>query len=196
MPNCKLTWGSSGSHSLTLEVGRRGLQTTYRQERNMNTAASGKKETINLYGIQEMAIDLYITADNYRPAVAWWAWARQGKTFAFANSASKEGSTTLASAASASASSISVASASSFSATDTVLIRSASSDDTFELAKISAISSSTVTLTTGTTYAYASGSIFRHSDYWGSCLVMDKTFAPRQNDAGWYNHTIKFTEAL
>jgi len=196
MPNCKLTWGSSGSHSLTLEVGRRGLQTTYRQERNVNVAASGKRETINLYGAQEMAIDLYITEDNYRPAVAWWAWARQGKTFAFANSASNEGNTTLSSAISASASSFSIASASSFAASDTVLIRSASSDDTFELAKISSVSSATITLTAGTKYAYAAGSIFRHSDYWGSCLVMDKTFAPRQNDAGWYNHSIKFTEAL
>lgn len=193
MPNCKLIWNTK---NLTLEVGRTGLQTTYKQERNVNTAASGKKETINLYGIQEMAIDLYITEDNYRSAVAWWAWARQGKTFAFANSASNTGNTTLDGAFSASSTSISVASASSFSANDTVLIRSASSDDTFELAKISAISSSAVTLTSGLIYDYKTGSIFRHSDYWGSCLVIDKTFAPKQTDAGWYKHTIRFTEAL
>ena len=196
MPNCKLIWGSSASYNLTLEVGRQGLLTTYRQERNVNTAASGKKETINLYGIQEMTIDLYITEDNYRNAVAWWSWVRQGKTFAFANSASNTGSTSLASAAAASATSISVTSGTGFAAGDTVLIRSASSDDTFELAKISAISVNTVTMTAGITYAYNAGSVFRHSDYWGSCLVTDTTFAPRQTDAGFYKHSIKFTEAL
>jgi hypothetical protein len=196
MPNCKLIWGSSASHNLTLEVGRRGLQTTYRQEKFVNVAASGKRETINQYGIQEMEIDVYITEDLYRDAVAWWAWARQGKTFAFANSASDTGNTTLASAASASDTSISVAAAAGFAASDTVLIRSATSDNNFELAKISAISASTVTLTTGVHYAYTSGSIFRHADYWGSCIMLDTTFNPRQTDAGFYNHTLRFTESL
>jgi len=196
MPNCKLIWGSSASHSLTLEVGRRGLQTTYRQEKFVNIAASGKRETINQFGTQDMEIDVYITENNYRDAVAWWAWARQGKVFAFANSASNTAATTLASAVSASTTSISVAAASSFAASDEVLIRSATNDDVFELAKISAISGSTVTLTSGTNYAYTTGSIFRHSDYWAECIMLDTSFGPRQTDAGFYNHTLRFTEAL
>lgn len=195
MPFCKLIWNSSADN-LTLEVGRGGLRTTYKQERNENKAASGKQETINQYGIQEIEIDLYVTADNYRPFVGWWSWVRQGKTFAFANSASNTGSTILASAASASSVSISVSSAASFARNDEALIRSASSDNTFELVKISAVSASTITLTTGLMYDYADSSIFRHSDYWGSCLVTDKTFAPRKTDAGFYNHTIKFEEVL
>lgn len=196
MPNCKFTWGSSSSHTLTLEIGRRGLITSYRQERNRNMAASGKTETINIYGIQEMDIDFYISEDNYRDAVAFWAWARQGKAFAFANSASDTGSTTIASAISASTTSVSVSSASSFAASDEVLIRSASSDDAFELAKISAISASTITLTAGTKYAYNANSIFRHKGYWGSCVMVDTTFNPQQTDAGFYNHRMKFQENL
>jgi len=196
MPNCKLIWGSSSSHTLTLEVGRRGLQTTYRQEREMNMSGSGKSEYINLYGIQEMEIDFYITTDKYRDAVAWWSWVRQGKPFGFATSASDMGGTTITSAISASTTSISVASASSFAAADTVIIRSASSDDTFELAKISSISSATVTITAGTKYAYSAGAIFRHYNYWGSCVILDTSFAPQQTDAGFYTHRIRFQENL
>lgn len=196
MPNCKLTWGSSASHTLTLEIGRRGLTTSYKQERNVNMAASGKSEFINLYGIQEMDIDFYITQDNYRGAVAFWSWAGQGKPFAFANSASQTGSTTIASSISASATSITVASGSSFAASDEVYLRSASSAGVFELAKISTISSASVTLTAGTKYAYNSGSIFRHKAYWGSCVMIDTTFSPQQTDAGFYNHRMTFTEDL
>jgi hypothetical protein len=124
------------------------------------------------------------------------SWVSQGKTFAFANSASNTGSTTLASAASASSTSVSVASDTGFAASDVVLFRSASSIHTFELAKVSATSSSTVTLTAGLKYDYAAGSVFRHSDYWGSCVILDTTFTPKQTDAGFYNHSIKFTESL
>jgi hypothetical protein len=196
MPNCKFIWGSSSSHSLTLEVGRQGLQTNYKRNRSYNKAASGKIETIHLDTPQEMAIDLYITEEKYRDAVAWWSWVSQGKTFGFANSASNTGSTTLASAASASSTSVSVASDAGFVASDVVLFRSASSIHTFELAKISTTSSSTVTLTAGLKYDYVAGSVFRHSDYWGSCVILDTTFAPKQTDAGFYNHNIKFTESL
>ena len=143
-----------------------------------------------------MAIDVYITADKYRDTVAWWSWVRQGKTFAFANSASNTGSTTVASAAAASTTSITVSSGTGFAASDTCLIRSASSDDTFELVKISAISINVITITAGLKYAYGVNSIFRHSDYWGSCVVLDKVFNPVKNDAGWYNHTLRFTENL
>lgn len=196
MPNCKLIWGSSSSHSLTLEVGRRGLVTSYKQERYQNKSTSGKIEQINLHGIQEMEIDFYITEDKYRDAVAWWSWSRQGKTFAFANSASTTGATTLASAASASDSTLVVASASSFSSSDEILVRSIATDDVFELVKISAISSVTLTITTGLKYDYAAGATVRHKDYWGSCIMLDTTFNPQQTDAGFYNHRIKFTEAL
>jgi len=195
MPNCKLIWGSS-SHSLTLEIGRTGLRTSYTQERYQNKSASGKIEQINLHGIQEMEIDFYLTTDKYRDAVAWWSWARQGKTFAFANSASNTGATTLASAASPSALSLVVTSAAGFTSSDEVLIRSIATDDVFELVKISAISSSTVTITTALKYAYLAGAIFRHKDYWGSCIMLDTSFNPQQNDAGFYTHRIKFTEAL
>jgi hypothetical protein len=182
MPNCKFIWGSSSSHSLTLEVGRQGLQTNYKRNRSYNKAASGKIETIHLDTPQEMAIDLYITEEKYRDAVAWWSWVSQGKTFGFANSASNTGSTTLASAASASSTSVSVASDAGFVASDVVLF--------------STTSSSTVTLTAGLKYDYVAGSVFRHSDYWGSCVILDTTFAPKQTDAGFYNHNIKFTESL
>ena len=165
MPNCKLIWGSSASHSLTLEVGRRGLQTTYKQESKFNQAASGKIETIKIYGIQEMATDLYITADKYRDAVAWWSWVSQGKAFAFANSASNTGSTTLASAASASSTSVDVVSDTGFAASDTVMFRSASSIHTFELAKVSAVSSSTVTLTAGLS------TIMPQGQYFGTLII-------------------------
>lgn len=196
MPNFKFIWGSSASFSLTLETGRTGLKTTFKQERNLNMAASGKTEVINLYGIMEMETDCYITSDKYRDAVAFWSWARQGKPFAFANSASKVGSTTVASSVSASATSIVLTSGSSFSASDTALMRSASSDDVFELVKISAISSNSVTLTAGTKYAYASGAVFRDSGYIGSCIMMDTTFDPQQSDAGFYPHRFKFMEDL
>ena len=147
-------------------------------------------------GIQEMEIDFYLTADKYRDAIAWWSWARQGKPFAFANSASNTGATTLASAASPSDLDLEVVSASSFASSDEILIRSVVTDNVFELVKISAISSTTVTITAGLKYAYAAGAIFRHKDYWNACIMLDADFSPQQNAAGFYTHRIKFTEDL
>jgi len=193
MPNCAIIWDGN---TLTLEVGRTGLQTTYKQERNMNTAMSGKKEFINLYDIQEMSIDLYVTEVNYSQFVAWWAWARQGKTFAFATDASNVGNTTLDAAAAAAQKVIPLTATTGFVATDYCLIRTAARTD-FEVVQIASVSAGvSVTAENNLIYSYASGDEFRHYDYWPSVLTMDNTFAPKQTDAGWYRHTIKFTEAL
>ena len=193
----KFVWGASSSHSMTLTQGRTGIKPDYTQSRNQLRAASGKVEQINIHGIQEVECDLYITQDQYRTAVAWWSWARQGKSFAFAYSGSNTGNTTLASSVAASATSVNVSgSGTSFVAGDTVLIRSASSDDTYELAKISAVSLSTVTLTAGTLYAYNSGGVFRHYDYYPDVITLDDSFNPRQLDSGRFTHSIRFVENL
>jgi hypothetical protein len=58
---------------------------TNRQEMNQRFAASGVSEQINLYGITEITLQMFFSADlKVELETWWWGWAREGGEFKFA----------------------------------------------------------------------------------------------------------------
>jgi len=184
------------SNSITLQVGPGGLQTTHKQERNQEYARAGLIEQINLYGIQEMSFDAYVSTAVYYSLFAWWSWARQGKTWAFALDSTKIGNTTLNGAAASGQKVIPLAATAAFSSGDICFIKALDADDEFEVVTIDTVQAGTsVTATSNLIYSYASADSFRHIEYWPSVKSLDEEFAPTKMNNTW-SHTFKFTEAL
>lgn len=177
-------------------IGNEGLQTTYKQERKQNRASSGKIETINQYGMQELRFAAYFDEDTYRDLIAWWSWARQGKEWAFALDSANVGNTTLDDAAAAGQKNVPLTATAAFASGDYCLLRAADSDDEFEIVKVDSVDAGVkIVAIENLIYTYASADIFRHWDYWPSVISLDANFNPRKNGA-MFSHTFKFVEAL
>ena len=184
------------SKTIDLLIGNKGLETDFKHERNQNRSASGKIETINFYGIQEMSFDAYFTEQIYYDLLAWWSWARQGKPWAFAMDSANVGNTTLDAAAAAGQKVIPLTATAAFAVDDYCLIRANDTDDEFEIVKIASISAGvSVTAVDNLKFTYASGDLFRHFDYWPSVISLDENFKPPKS-GDYFNHVFKFAEAL
>ena len=181
---------------VTLLLGPDGLQTTYKQEYNQNRSGSGKIETINQHGIQEMAFDAYFTEAVYNSLIGWWSWARQGKTWIFSLPGATVNSTTLDGAAAAGQKNIPLTSTSNFAADDVCFIRAEDADDEFEIVTIASVDSGVKVVTTSNLiFSYNIGDTFRHNGYWPSVISLDTEFNPSR-DGAYYRHTFRFAEAL
>jgi len=190
------------SKNIDLNITFDGVGPTFKQDRKQNRSASGKIETINLYGIQELKFEALFNISVYRDLVAWWSWARQGKTFSLALDSSKIGNTTLdGSAPESNGVTIPVVDASAFSANDICLIKAVDTDDEFEIIELDSVGSGTVDAKASLKFTYTVGDIFRHFNYWPSLKILDKNFMPKKTGGldisnKYYRHTFRFVEAL
>lgn len=177
-------------------IDERSLETEYIQERSQHRSGSGKIETINQHGIQEMQFSAILTEALYRQLIAWWAWARQGKVWAFAFDSTKTGNTTLDDAAAAAQKVIPLTGTGDFSVGDYYLIRAADNDDEFEIVEIASISAGvSVTAVGNLVNSYTSGDVFRHWDYWPEVVSLDDTFKPPKKGST-HRHVFRFAEKL
>ena len=184
------------SKDIDLLIGEEGLELNFKQERNQNRSASGKIETINFYGIQEMSFEAHFTEQIYYDLIAWWSWARQGKPWAFAMDSGNVGNTTLDGAAPSGQKTIPLTATAAFTVDDYCLIRAADTDDEFEIVKIASINAGvSVTATDNLKFTYASADIFRHTDYWPEVTSLDKNFNPKKS-GDYFTHIFKFAENL
>lgn len=184
------------SKTIDLLLGPDGLLTNYTQERKQARSGSGKIETINLHGLQEMAFQAHFTEAIYRDLVAWWSWARQGKPWAFSKDSGNTGNTTLDGAAAAGQTNVPLTATAGFSATDKCLIRAVDNDDEYEIVVISSVDTGVkIVASANLKWSYTSNDIFRHWDYWPSVVSMDEDFNPKR-DGDYYKHLFKFVENL
>ena len=185
--------------TIDLLLGDDGLLINYTQEREQERSGSGKTETINLYGIQEMAFEAYFTESIYRDLIAWWSWARQGKSWAFAKDSNNVGNTTLEFIANEGQTAINLVASGStaFSVGDICFLRAEDTDDEFEMIEIDAINPTgdIITATANLKFTYPAGSIFRHPNYWPDVVSLDTSFNPKRN-GDYYKHIFKFAENL
>jgi len=182
--------------SVDVLIDEDSLATEYVQERTQRRSSSGKIQTISQHGIQEMSFSAILTEAVYRSLVAWWAWARQGKVFAFAFDSTKTGNTALDDTAAAAQKVIPLTGTGDFTAGDYCLIRAADNDNEFEIVEIASISAGvSVTAVSNLVYDYASGDVFRHHDYWPDVVCLDDTFNPPKK-GGTRRHVFKFAEKL
>ena len=177
-------------------IDEESLEVEYIQERSQRRSTSGKIETVNQHGIQEMSFSAILTEALYRELVAWWAWARQGKAWSFAFDSTKTCNTTLDAAAAAAQKVIPLTGTGDFSVGDYCLIRADDNDDEFEIVEIASISAGvSVTAVANLVNSYTSGDVFRHWEYWPEVVSMDATFkAPKKESTR--RHVFKFVEKI
>ncbi len=200
MGSPRITYNSS--INIDLVMGRSGLKHIPKQNRNENESASGKIETINLFGRFDYEFEAYFTEQIYFDLWAWWSWARQGKAWAFALDSANVGNTTLDGAAAAGQPNIPLTSTAAFADDDFCLIRAADADDEFEIIKIASIDPNvSATAVDNLKFTYASGDIFTHKDYFSSVLTSETEFDPPltgvlDKTLKYFTHIFKFTENL
>ncbi len=174
-----------------------GLDFRLIQEKSQRRSGSGKIETINQYGTQEISVRAIFVESVYRQLFGWWAWARQGKSFSFTMDTTKTGNTTLDAAAAAAQKVVPLTGTGDFSVGDYCLIRADDNDDEFEIVEIASISAGvSITTVDNLVNSYTSGDVFRHWRYWPDVVSLDKVFNPRLLPPDYYEHTFKFAEKL
>ena len=197
MPTYRITYNGN---NCDIKVRRDGFKFSHIQKLNQLRSSSGKIQTINQHGIDEIEITAIFSSAVYRQLFGWWAWARQGKEFSFTMDTTKTGNTTLDDSAAAAQTTIPLTGTGDFSAGDICLIRAADNDDEFEVIVIDSVSAGvSVTAVSNLVYSYTSGDIFRHMDYWPDVISLDDTFNPKLLSlagSGLYEHTFKFEEKL
>jgi len=193
------------SNNIDLKLGTGGVQINYTHEGYDNVAGSGIIESINLYGIINITVDAFFSEATYRNLVAWFSWARQGKTFSFAYDSDKTASTTLDAAAAAGQKNVPLTATTGISAGDFLFIKADDNDDEYEVFEVDSVDTGVkVVSTTNLIYTYASADICRHEKYWSS-LILPKNerqrFAPRitnharqTTDDHYRRHQFKFIE--
>lgn len=191
-----------GATNLDLIMGKNGLTQIHRQRRNQNESASGKIETINIFGRYDYEFDAYFTNATYLKLVAWWSWARQGKEWAFALDSDNVGSTTLDAAAANGQKTIPLTATAAFTVGDNCLIRALDNDDEFEIIEIDSINAGvSVDAVDNLYWPYTSGDSFTHLDYFPTVVTTETEFRPtltgvKDKTSRYYKHVFKFTESL
>lgn len=183
------------SKTIDIPIGPEGLGVNYKQDRRQQRSGSGKTETINLYGLQEMEYDARFVESIYRDLIAWWSWARQGKSWAFAKQSNKTKDTTLDGAAAAGQKTVPLTSLTFVSIGDICLMRAVDNDDEFEMIEIDVVGVGDITTVENLKFSYTSGDIFRHADYWPDVITTDTQFNPKKN-GNYYTWVFKFVENL
>jgi hypothetical protein len=184
------------SVNIDLKVGQRGLEPTLRQFKRSDRSSTGKTQTINSYGIQEVEFQAIFSESVYYSLWAWWSWVRQGKGWAFTFDSDKIGNTTLDDAAPSGQKVIPLTATGAFSIDDICLSKAVDADDEFELVKIASIVSGvSITAVSNLVYSYNSGDVFRHKDYWPNVIYDGNAFNPIR-DGEDYHWTFKFFESL
>jgi len=184
------------SVNIDLKVGPRGIEIDLVQVRNQDRSSTGKTQTINSYGIQEVALDTYFEDAVERTLWAWWSWARQGKPFSVAFDTGYLGNTTLDDAAAAGQKVIPITDTTLFDANHICLLKAVDADDEFELVTIASVNVGvSVSSVDNLVYSYESGDVFRHKKYWPSVYSMDSRFKPVRDGENW-TWTFNFAENL
>lgn len=192
------------SVNIDLVMGKTGLKTIPTHTGYSNESGSGKIETISLYGRIQYEFDAYFSKAVYLTLWAWWSWARQGKTWAFALDSDDTGETTLDASAAAGQKTVPLTATTGFSADDYCFIKANDVDDEFEIVQIASVSAGvSITTKSNLVYSYNSADTFRHKDYFSSVVNPKdvKDFVPTYTGVSdvtkkYYKHTFKFIEAL
>lgn len=198
----QLRW-TTQPHTLNLLDGRRPSRVRFMQEMKQQRSAGGVMEQINIQGYMEYTVDLWLMgASEYRKAVGFWSYARQGNSFSYITSTAKMTNVVIASSTAAvGSSSIKVSSSGDIAAGDILFLKAVDNDDEFELVKASSISSTTVTLTSKLLYNYSTGDIVRSQGYYPSVIMTDESFDPEpvhstnMPSSGMWRLRLMFTES-
>ena len=150
-----------------------GLQTIYREEQRRNESGSGLIETINLYSRSNITAEVMFGVAAHRQLVAWWSWARRGRTWALASVLTELGVTTLTASAAAGQPDLAVDDSSAFAVGDVCLLRAAPTTDDYEIVVVAGTGIGAITCETNLVYDYDAGATIRHQTYWPALVLLD-----------------------
>ena len=120
----------------------------------------------------------------FEALTSWWAWAAAGGEFKFFMDSADTLATTLSAATTGHQTTCSVNSTSSLAVGDIVFLEDITAFNKSELRTVTTISVSTVTFNSALGFAYASGSTFRHAEYFPACIVLDTSVPFKERPAG------------
>jgi hypothetical protein len=183
------------SNNIDILIGRGGLDPDYGGTINRNRAFAGKTETIAQPMIWEGELEAQFGEEVYKDLIAWWSWARQGKTFSLAMDSANVVNTTLDGAAAAAQTTIPLTATAGLTVGDDCLIISANRLS-FEVVTIDTINAGvSVVADANLKQAYASGDIFRHLEYFPSLVCLNDEFRPDVENLTYF-YTFKLREAV
>ena len=125
-------------NGINIEIGfdKKSLSESHTQEFKQNSSSSGKIQTVNIFGREELSFSSMLTEDAESRLWAWWAWARQGKSWAFALSSDRMSATSVSAGVNSGQKIISVNSASLISVDDRIFLKAVDHDNEFEMIKV------------------------------------------------------------
>ena len=198
MADAQITYNSK---TISLKKSRAGMKTTYHQEQKQNTSASGIIETINVYDIVKFTFASTFSQARYYDLLAWWAWAKQGKAFAFAFDTDRTFSTTLDDAAASGQKNAPLTATAGATAGEFLYLKKDGGEEQ-EVIEIDSVDAGVkVVAVENLKYTYTSDDECRHIDYSPALKVDSKTFLPMIPNGSqsvtsdfYYSYTFKFIE--
>ena len=206
------------SKTVDLLIDNDALLTNYLHKRQQHRSGSGKIETVNQYGIQEISFAGIFDEDTYEDLLAWWSYVRQGASWAFAFDSDNAAATTLSAAAASGQTTLEVNDNTGFKSGNIILVKSVL-DDKFEIAVLETIGGGgqfyivdesgnfivdddgTFLVSEGESdeleasgnlkFSYVAGDIVQHYDYWPEVICIDNHFEPKREN-NYYKHIFKF----
>ncbi len=181
MANPEITFNSvtlAFPHELTGYTGPRRVH-----DRSFNASGGNVVEQVVHRSFFRVGIELAnFDSEQFRNDLeAWWAWAGQGKQYAFALDSGDKVDTTLDGAAAAGQKVIPLTSTTGIVVGRKYRVRE--SDDTEqEIVEVASVAAGvSVTAVNNLVYAYASGDIFRSIDYFPKVKTRDREFPVAEN---------------
>lgn len=160
-----------------------------------NRALSGALETILINNLRMVDLAVCFSADVYHDMIGFFSYAVAGNSFAMAMDHSNTGNTTLDGAANSGQAVIPLTATTGFSADDVCFIRQSVTGQ-FEPVTIQSVSAGvSVTADANLQFAYTSGDIFQHFDYYPALNLINKEFNPARQ-GGFYFWQIQAIEAV
>lgn len=186
------------SSGVTVDIGFNSdsLSESFEQVASQNESFSGRIQTFNMFGREEIRFDAMLDETAERRLWAWWSWARQGKPWSFALSTDRMSATSLSSAAAAAQNEIYIDSETGISVGDLMIIKAVDNDDEFEMIKINyTCNTSGVSSSQNLIYSYNTDDTIRHRDYYNQVIDTSGKYNPVKK-GGKYYYTFKFSEKL
>jgi len=194
-----LTYNSTNIDGLTLTT--EGPKPKFTHVKHDNRSGSGAFERINEYGILNISFDAYFSQATYHDLIAFYSWARQGKSFSFAVDSADVANTTLDGAAAAAQKVVPLTATTGIAVGDDLLLR-ADGDDEYEVIEVASISTGvSVTAVSNLKFTYASGDVCRHLDYYPSLISSRVDFDPKRtgvinpSSSFYYRDNFEFEES-
>jgi len=199
--------------NIDVDISWPGNDIEFKQNNSIKKAGSGKTETISLYEDKIGTVNILFGTTARNDLAAWWAWAKNGNSWAFTFLAGSSAKTILSSSLLAGTTNLSLNDPYIFSNNDVCFLES---DKNFEIAKIDIIScrilqedgsliltengeylineESDVNIKTKAIYSYSSGDTFRQLCYYPKVEILNNSFEPIKVLPNLYKYTLAFRE--